>query len=81
MLPATFVALRTQGLNTDRLRLGALGCFSAAAFREPQAQERFWSELIACRRAFRDATGLPLEHLLASADRADDGIDNVGSGG
>jgi len=81
LLPATFIALRTQGLNAERLRLSALSCFNAQVFREPRAQERFWSELITSRRAFLNTTGIPLEQLLASSNRADGGIDNVGSGG
>jgi hypothetical protein len=81
LLPATFIALRTQGLSAEGLRLSALGCFSAAAFKDARAQERFWNELIACRRKFLNTTGIPLEQLLASANRTDGGIDNVESEG
>ncbi len=81
LLPSTFIALRTQGLSAEDLRLSSLRCFSAAAFKDPRARERFWNELIASRRAFLNTTGIPLEQLLASSNRADGGIDNVGSGG
>lgn len=65
MLPSTFAALRTQGIDPEPLRQACLRCFSATSFTDPQAQDRFWREFIACRRAFREATGAAPEDVLA----------------
>ena len=65
MLSSTFVALRTQGIDTDRLRKACIAHFLEADPFDIEARDRFWKEFVRSRRAYREATDENLERVLA----------------
>lgn len=65
MLSSTFVALRTQGIDTDQLRKSCIAHFLEAAPLDIVARDRFWKEFVRSRRVYREATDENLERALA----------------
>lgn len=70
MMTSTYVALKSQGLPTRALRRAAKLNFensgkAAASLPGPWSQ-RFWTEIVACRLAYRRKTGFDIEKVIGN---------------
>lgn len=65
MLSSTFLALRMQGVGTERLRRACIAHFETSKSFDIQAREKFWREFVLARRTYREATAENLERILA----------------